>query len=117
MTNFTRALDFIIVNSGSAVSETIVNRAFKGISFWIPTVDSCQLFLQGSWDQTSANFVRVMDADSLISELSVDIATGRRLVSLSMNLEGVPFFKAEMGVAQTDTRTIVALLRNFSDLG
>lgn len=98
---------FALVASGSAVSETIPNNADNINGLWVPTVTSCQLFLQGSFDTTSANFVRIYDWTDPTTTWFFPTGVGSNAVPVVAPTIPFPYLRVELSVAQTDPRTIV----------
>ena len=101
---------FLAVPSGYVVSNYVAIANVDGIgSVWIPAVTSCQMFLQGSWDTTSANFHRIQNTIGT-STFCMLAADGSKVFPvLSANI-GMPYVRLESSVTQTDTRTCVGIV-------
>lgn len=107
---------FTKVDSGSSISEVVGlgNGWLTGI--WAPVVDSCDLFLQGSFDQTSANFVRAVDTNfgaggsGYSDPFKWAVGPGSEAIIMHSAYRSLPYARVEMGVSQTDTRTLAFII-------
>lgn len=104
------------VASGSNVSSLIAlgNGKLQGI--WAPVVDSGTVVkLKGSFDQTSANFVNLIDPDldsggtSFSTQWQWD-TQGSEGVILSNPLSGFPYMKVETDLTQDDNRDFIFII-------
>jgi len=93
-----------VVSSGDSVSETFTVEGAVIAGLWCPAVTSCQAYLQGSFDTTSANFVRVFKDDGSAA-FTWDVAVGSASLPITAAVMPFPNFRVEFGVAQ-DTRTL-----------
>lgn len=100
---------FTTVASGDQVSGAVTIREHDLLAVWSPTCDSCQMFFMGSYDTASANFIRIGDSDTTISDLSWNVSVGSRTIAISDHIAPYVEIKFEYSVAQTDTRTIVVI--------
>jgi hypothetical protein len=102
--------EFVTIASGSTVSNIFGISNGWATGLWAPTVTSCQIYLQVSFDTTSSNFMRV-DYNDGQGNWAWNLGAGGRAVTL----EGVamPFSlcRLETSVAQTDTRTFAVFSR------
>lgn len=107
------SVGFAAVLSGSTVTSPIGIGNAEKIGIWAPTVTSCQLFVQGAFNQTSANFVRLMEANltSPRSHFVFPVGPGSLGVMLESVVAAFPFIKLESSLAQTDTRTFGILFK------
>ncbi len=74
------------------------------IGLWAPTVDSCQLFLQGAHGTSpaSADFVRVSNPGGS-GDWTWNLSLGNKAVAVSEALHPFPQTRIELSAAQTDT--------------
>ena len=96
----------IIVISGSTVSSAHLaarNAILMGVH--VPTITSCQMFIQASFDTTSANFHRIISPVGS-GDYTVEIGAGQRCVSIGDVAHPFPYIKFELDVAQGDDRTL-----------
>lgn len=107
-----RAL-FTVIASGFAVSGTVDLTKSKGIAaIDMPTVNSGGLFVRGSFDQTSANFKRLLDTRVPGSgDLQFFTFTGCSVVPFPQQVGLPPYLRLELAGAQTDNRTFTVLSR------
>lgn len=104
----TRLVSHFTINSGDQVSETVRLDNVTDVTLWVPTVDSCQLFLQGAWDTTSANFVRLM-TDQGSQDFVLQTGPGSLAAILTTIVAPLPALRVETSVAQTDNRTLTLI--------
>lgn len=94
------------------ISETITEPIYiTGVgmaALMIPLVTSCQLFLRGSFDTTSANFSRISKTDGS-SDFAWNAGPGPKGISLSDI--SFPYVKLEFGVAQSAVRSVTVLTK------
>lgn len=94
-----------IALSGSLTGSIPIAGATQ-IGLWVPVVTSCQLFVLGSYDQSSANFTRLTNIAGS-GDWTLSVGPGSRSVSLvNGGASAFPFIKMETSVAQ-------AAVRNF----
>lgn len=106
-----RALLFhTIINSGQFVSGDISLIGADLAGLWCPTVTSCNLFIQGSFDTTSGNFVRMLQADG-VGDFQLDVGVGSRCAGISEVAHAFPYLRIEASVAQTDVRSFVVVTK------
>lgn len=102
--------DFVTINSGSSVSNTFqIGRATMA-TLWAPVLTSCQVFIQGSYDVTSGNFVRAIQVDGS-GDFAADLGQGSKMVVISDPIHPVDFIRLESSVTQTDTRTFAIIVK------
>ena len=58
-----KTIQYITVPLSASVSEPFALLGAKSVAVWSPILTSCQAFLHGSFDTTSANFVRMFKSD------------------------------------------------------
>lgn len=112
----TYQVQFPTVSTSATVSGAFGLSAHRMVALWAPTVDSCELRLKGSYDQTSANFLRMDDtnidpgASGYTNEFLWQVGAGSKGLLMSRNFDGTPFAKVELSVAQTSPRTLAVIL-------
>ena len=103
-------LYFPTISSGAQVSDRVDLKGADLFGLWAPAITSCAMFLQGSFDVTSANFVRTLSAVGSAS-FEAALGPGSICVALSDSIHPFPHLKLESSVAQTDTRTFVIVVK------
>ena len=97
-----------------AQSEQVTSYvALKGadlFGLWCPTITSCNMFLQGSFDTTSANFVRALSPVGSAS-FEAALGVGSLCIALSDAAHPFPYVKLESSVVQTNVRTFVVVTK------
>lgn len=96
---------YTTIASGGTVSDTVELKSARVAAIWSPAVDSCELYLRGSWDATSANFVELWGLDGTW-RWRCEIGAGSMVVPLD-HVISIPCLRVETSVAQTDVRTFV----------
>src|SRR4051812_30069854 len=93
------------------VSDAVDVTGAKFIAVWLPVVTSGQLLLRGSFDQTSANFVPIMNpnATPIASRWWADTGAGSAGVLLDWAAQAFPFIKLETSVAQAAVRSLAVI--------
>lgn len=105
---------FTTIASGSSVSGIVRLGGADLFGLWVPVLSSGSLlFLQGSWDETAANFVRLTNpAGSGDWTLGPGGASpGSRAVTLQDAGFPFPYVRCETSVAQTDPRTLAFVVK------
>ena len=101
---------FAQVASGDTVTGDIALIGARLVGLFVPTVDSCQMFLQGNHGQNSAEYVRVQNPAGS-GDFTVEIGPGSKAISLTDPLAPFPRARVELTVAQTDTRTFALAVK------
>ncbi len=96
---------YVTIAQSATVSDTLSIKHAKEGFISVPTVNSCVLKTQASWDTTSANFKDVTAQDGS-TRWSWEIETGNKAIPL-FGLHQFPYLRLETGVAQSDVRTFV----------
>lgn len=96
---------FAQVSSGGTVSETIEVKGAVLAGLWCPTVTSCEAYFQGSFDTTSANFVRIRKDDGSADNFVWSVGVGSCAIPVTTQVMTFPYLRVEFSVAQ-DTRTL-----------
>src|SRR5947207_3234901 len=94
------------------VSDAVDVTGAKSIGVWVPTVTSGQLLLRGSFDQTSANFVPLMNQNltPIASKWWADIGPGSIGLVIDVGYGfPFPFIKLETSVAQASVRSLAVV--------
>lgn len=79
-------------------------------TLWCPTVTSCQVLLQGSFDTTSTNFVRAQNAAGS-GQWTFSVGVGSNCISLK-DAGHFPYARLETTVAQAAVRSF-AIITQF----
>lgn len=84
-------------------------------AIFVPVINSCDTYLQGSFDTTSANFARVQMADLGQANISGDLhwatAAGSRMALWAYEWPPIAYVRFETGVPQTAARSFQVLSR------
>jgi hypothetical protein len=95
---------FLTIPLSGTVSGDIDLAGGDLYGLWAPVVTSCQLFLQGSWDTTSANFVRLQNAAGS-GDWTWSVDAGSKMITLQDVAFPAPYLRVETSVAQTAVRS------------
>lgn len=98
------------VASGDTVSEDIALIGARLVGMFVPTVDSCQMFLQGNYGQNSAEYVRVQNPAGS-GDFTVEIGPGSKAIALTDPLAPFPRARVELTVAQTEPRSFALAVK------
>lgn len=82
-----------------------VNMAMIGthlVGLWAPVVTSCQVYLQGSYDTTSANYVP-MDRTDGSTRWAWNVGAGSKMVGLVDEGLHAFYFRLETSITQANT--------------
>ncbi|HEV8642071.1 MAG TPA: hypothetical protein VGV13_13305 [Methylomirabilota bacterium] len=80
----------------------------KTLGIWVPVITSGQLYLRGSFDQTSANFVPILTSagmSAVSSRWYAEVGPGSLGVSFGQELP-FPFIMLETSVNQAAVRSL-----------
>lgn len=99
---------YTTVLSGQKISGDIDVRQGALAAISVPTVTSADLYVQGGFDTTSANFQRLSDD---VGDILFASGVGSRMVMWPGGLQTPGYLRAEFSVAQTDVRTLMLLVR------
>lgn len=100
----------VIVNSGDQVSGDIALIGARLVALQVPTIDSCQMFIQGNTVTVSAEYVRLLNPLGS-GDWTGEVGVGSRMVDVSALMAAVPQARIELGVAQTDVRTFALAVK------
>lgn len=106
-----RSVLFTTIPSGYAVSSPVDLNQFTGLkSVFVPTIDSGDMLIQGSFDTTSANFVRLL-APTFPGSAFMRFCTlvGSLMLSVPQDYSFPPYVRLETINAQTNTRSFTLL--------
>lgn len=78
-------------------------------SLYSPVVTSCQMFLQGSWDTTSANFARVQNVAGS-GDWTYGVGGGSKQISFG-TAGAFPYVRIETDIAQSAVRSLTIMTR------
>ena len=103
-----KAVTYTLVATGTTVSEIVATAANDGVGVSIPNSLDLAVFVQGSWDQTDANFARLQDpfngGDFSVNSNSVHIAA-----DLTQIAGTFPYIRIETGAATTLPMTFAVI--------
>lgn len=98
---------YTTVVSGARVSGDVdLSQYSKLVSIDVPVVNSGDLYLQGAFDTTSANFKRLQDNVGQIANI---INAGSTHILWPLGYTPPSYARVELLSAQTDTRTFTLL--------
>lgn len=97
----------VTINSGSSVSPDIDLRKGKLAAIFVPTITSGDMFVQGCFDTTSANFVRIQRPPLIANSGDLRFATGVGSLMLiwPSDYPTPPYLRLETAVNQGANRT------------
>ncbi|MCH9050086.1 MAG: hypothetical protein IIA72_03245 [Proteobacteria bacterium] len=100
------------VASGDTVSEDIALIGARLVGLFVPTVDSCQLFMQGNYSPRSGSgqYGRVLNPAGS-GDFTVEVTVGSLAIALTDPLAPFPRARIELSAAQTDTRTFALAVK------
>ena len=103
---------FAQVASGNTVSDDIALIGAKLVGMFVPSVDSCQLFMQGNYSPRSGSgqYGRVLNPAGS-GDFTVEIGPGSKAIALTDPLAPFPRARVELGAVQTDTRTFALAVK------
>lgn len=96
------------INSGETLSDEIHVGASRFITLYVPTVNSCTMYLRSAPTHTGS-FYRLQNAAGAADD-TWDIGTGLKVLAFAERFTALDHIKFETGVAQTDTRSFQAIL-------
>ena len=105
-----RPVQHVTIAQSASVSGDIVLKGARAMGLSIPVLaPSCQLFMQGNFNSTSANFMRVMDTNGA-GQFSIDAGLGS--ISAVVHDALFPFTHArvEASVIQNAVRSFAVVL-------
>lgn len=106
---------YAVIASGQAVSPNIDLTKRVITAIFAPTINSCDLAIQGNFDQTSAGFVRMLDARVVSGDLRIPTFIGSRMVAIPEGTYFPPYARLETVMAtgsfQTDNRTFTIMTK------
>lgn len=108
------ALAVTVALSGSISGDVDVRQGMP-YAIWCPTITSGDLLLQGNYDTTSANFVR-MQANAFYGaavsgDLRLAAGPGSCMLILSKDVQFPPYLRIETAVKQAAARSFQLLYR------
>lgn len=104
------AITYVTIPLSGTVSDQIQIPNTEKAVLWCPTVTSCQVLLQGSFDTTSANFVRVQNAAGS-GQWTFSAGVGSNCISLK-DAGHFPYARLEATIAQAAVRSF-AIITQF----
>ena len=103
---------FAVIASGATVSGNVDLRQRQLQAIAVPVINSGDTAIQGNYDTTSANFVRVLDVRGQqgSGDLRFPTLAGSRMVLWPTMMPSPAYARVEViGITQTDNRTFVLL--------
>ena len=97
--------------SGS-ISGIIGAKFSKLAGLWCPTITSAQVFILGSFDQTSANFTRVQNPEGS-GAWTFAAGPGSKCVTLEKACMPFPFLRVETSVVQAQVSSMALIFKLF----
>ena len=108
---------YTTINSGQKVSGDIDLSKFAPGAIGFPALtspESSDYFLQGNFDTTSANFMRLMEARTPNSgDFRMAVGVGSRMYPMPTIFAYPAFARLEAAVAVADVRTFTILARTL----
>jgi hypothetical protein len=101
---------YTTIASGTQVSGTVPLIGGRLFGLWVPVITSAQVFLRGSFDATSANFLRLTNPAGS-GDWTFAAGPGSKAVTLQDPAFPFPYLRIETSVAQTDVRTLVVVVK------
>lgn len=104
---------FALVNSGATVSGDIDLRKHVAEAIFATVMTSGDLLVQGSFDTTSANFVRLLEPHGAVAsgDLRIPFGVGSRFATFPRDSFTPPYMRLETSVAQTSPASFAILAR------
>lgn len=106
----------VTITSGSTVSGDASLPQGTPYGIWCPVLTSGDLFIRASYDQTSANYVRIQSnafgAAPVSGDLRLGVGPGSAMVLLPTNFQWPSTIRIESAVSQTAARTFQLLYRS-----
>lgn len=101
---------YTTIASGSTHSGDVSLKDALFATAFFPVVTSADWYIKGSFNTTSANFVRLLDVTGG-GYYKPLVDAGSRCVPLHDVVGATPYFRFECSTAQTDTRTITIAVK------
>jgi hypothetical protein len=99
------------ISSGDTLSNYVgINNVKTALGIWLPAITSCQVYLQGAYDTTSANFYRLQNA-AATSTFVLNAGAGSKVFPVPITQMSVPYIRLEVSAAQADTRSCLAIVK------
>lgn len=77
---------------------------------WVPVVTSAAMYIQGAFDTTSANFVRIQNAVGS-GDYTLATGPGSKAFTLQDPVIPFPYLRFESGVAQAAVRSLAIVAK------
>lgn len=101
---------YATIAQSASVSGDIAVTGADLFGLWCPIITSAAMFLQGNFDTTSANFVRLTNPAGS-GDWTFGVGPGSRAITLQDAAFPFPYLRVEVGVAQADVRTIAVAVK------
>lgn len=104
---------YAVINSGQSLSPQMDLRQGKLHAVHVPTITSADLLIQGSFNTTSADFLRLQNVQANSGALTFRTGPGSVLIQTEDSVPWMPYVRLETSVNQADTRTLSMLVRKW----
>lgn len=109
MSGYNKPHVHFLIASGQVLSDHVsLANARDAVSLWVPAVTSCQMYVQASFDTTSANFFRLQNVEATSTHV-LNAADGSRVFTVPAERLCAGYVRLETSVAQTSPRSLVAM--------
>lgn len=103
-------VQYVTIPLSGFVSETISVKGDGLHGLWVPVITSATLYVQGSFDTTSANFVRLQKPDGS-GDWTLAAGTGSKAVTLQDFGFTWPYLRIESSNAQAAVRSFAVVTK------
>ena len=100
----------VTIGLSAAVSGNIPMTSTARFAIWFPVVTSCAMYLQGSPDTTSANFVRIQNPAGS-GDLTLAVGAGSKGITIDDPLVMFPYMRLETSISQAASRYIPCITK------
>ena len=100
----------VTIANGATVSSTVNVQNGTLFGIWAPVLTACSLFIQGSPDTTSANFVRLGKSDGT-GAWGWLVGTGSAAITLQDVAFPFPYLRLETSAAQGAQRDFTMVVK------
>lgn len=101
---------FATIAQSASVSGDIAVTGADLFGLWCPIVTSAAMYLQGNFDTTSANFVRLTNPAGS-GDWIFAAGPGSRAITLQDAAFPFPYLRVEVGTPQADIRTVALTVK------
>ena len=101
-------LQHVTINSGDTISSVFQAQRHVPMGIWFPTVTSGVAYVQGSWINSAANFVRILSFTSTNVQ-TIAMGVGSIAVQVDQIAGSFPYLRIETDPAQVGA-TVTSLV-------